>query len=255
VRFHPEGPGGAPASTAAINDDPKEARHENTEDDASQLRRCTAHVAAVGAEQQEAVMNTHIARKQIPMAGEKLRELAELAARVRLMCDTGGMHPQNQSLTATGPWGEPVQIEFIDRQPYGYVFAEGQEASLRVPSGHRFVIEQVNVSSWGDSGTLTMQLVTNAPRLYRCIDVAYLPEQHAAAVVAVTPLVVNGLSANTFLFSDRKVHNSATVPAETYLQIWGYLEPSHFPANDSLYANADASPHRSTQANHNTATR
>jgi hypothetical protein len=203
-------------------------------------------------------MKTQIARKQTVMTAEMGRELTELAVRVRLMCDDNCLQAQNRSLTATGPWGEPMEIEFIDRQPYGFVFAEGQEAGFRVPSGHRFVIEQVDVSSWGDSGALTMHLVTNAPRMYRCIEVAYLHEQQAdatAIVVTATPLVVNGLSANTFLFSHREVRNSATVPTDTYLQIWGYLEPSHFPASDSLCANTNASPPGGAQATHNPAAR
>jgi hypothetical protein len=201
-------------------------------------------------------MKTQVARKQAPATGEMARELAELAARVRLMDDGNRLQTQKRSLTATGPWGEPMEIEFVDRQPYGFVFAEGQEASFRVPSRHRFVIEQVNVSSWGASGALSMHLVTSSPRVSRCVEVAYLPAADAAAAVfAVTPIVVNGLSANTFLFSDRKVHNSATVPAEIYLQIWGYLEPRHFPANDFLNASIDASSRSGVQANHNGASR
>jgi hypothetical protein len=203
-------------------------------------------------------MKTQIARKQTAMTAGMVRELAELAVRVRLMCD--GNHLQqnrNRNLTTTGPWGEPMEIEFIDRQPYGFVFSQGQEAGFRVPSGHRFVIEQVNVSSWGDSGALTMHLVTNSPRMYRCIELAYLQEPQAdatAAVVAATPLVVNGLSVNTVLFSDRKVHNSPIVPSDTYLQVWGYLESSSV-ANELQSEKRGASPRSDAQANHNPAAR
>jgi len=202
-------------------------------------------------------MKTQIARKQAAMSEEKLRQLVELAARVQLLCAVNRLQLRNRSLTVQGPWGEPVEVEFIDRQPYGFVFTEGQEASFRVPSGHRFVIEQVNVSSWGNSGALFMRLVTTSPRMFRSIEVACVPEQSAGDAVssaAVTPLVVNGLSANSFLFSDGKVHNSPTVPSDTYLQIWGYLEPSSFP-NELLYAREDASPRSGVQADINPAAR
>src|SRR5271169_6088208 len=202
-------------------------------------------------------MKTQIARKQAAMSEEKLRQLVELAARVQLLCAVNRLQLRNRSLTVQGPWGEPVEVEFIDRQPYGFVFTEGQEASFRVPSGHRFVIEQVNVSPWGNSGALFMRLVTTSPRMFRSIEVACVPEQSAGDAVssaAVTPLVVNGLSANSFLFSDGKVHNSPTVPSDTYLQIWGYLEPSSFP-NELLYAREDASPRSGVQADINPAAR
>src|SRR5271165_5281323 len=101
-------------------------------------------------------MQTRTSRNQTPMTAERVRELVELAARVRLMGASDRMQPRNRSLTVQGPWGETVQVEVMDRQPYGFVFTDGQQASFRVPTGHRFVIEQVNVSSWGDSGALSM---------------------------------------------------------------------------------------------------
>ncbi len=201
-------------------------------------------------------MQTQIARKQSPTTGEAARKLVELALRVRSMCAANGSQPRNHSLTATGPWGEPTEIEFIDRQPYGFVFTEGQQATFRVPTAHRFIIEQVNVSWWGDGGALSMHLVTNAPRVYRCVEVAYFPEHsasEAASGVTLTPLALTGLSANTFMFSDRKVHNSSTVPSDACLQIWGYLEPSDRP-NELLYGETSTMPRSGVQANLNLTT-
>ena len=202
-------------------------------------------------------MKTQIARKRSPMTGDRIGELAELSARIRLLCAANPLQPRNRSLTAQGPWGEPVEIEFIDRQPYGFVFTEGQEASFRVPSGHRFVIEQVSVTSCGDSEALSMRLISMSPRIYRSIEVTCLSEpskDDAASGVAATPLVVNGLSANTLLFSDRKVHDSTTVPADTYLQIWGHLEPSYF-LSELLCAEEGSSQRERRKANLNPAAR
>lgn len=190
-------------------------------------------------------MKTRIDRKQTPLGGKRVRELAELPVCIRMMSAANGAPPRKQGSTAQGAWGEPVEIEFIDRQPYLFVFTGGQEASFRVPSGHRFVIERVNVASWGDDGALSMRLVSLSPLVYRSIEITCLSEPSAddvASDVTATPIVLNGSSANSFQFSDRKVHGSPAVPADTYLQIWGYLEPSYF-LNELLYTEEDAAPH------------
>jgi len=62
-------------------------------------------------------MKTQIARKRTPMTVDMARELVELAVRIRLMCAADRLQPRNRSLTVQGPWGEPVEVEFIDRQP------------------------------------------------------------------------------------------------------------------------------------------
>jgi hypothetical protein len=44
----------------------------------------------------------------------------------------------------------------------------------------------------------------------------------------VTPIDIQGLTTNTVLFSKGELRNSSTVPPDTYVQIWGYLEPNSF---------------------------
>jgi hypothetical protein len=209
-------------------------------------------IAAATNGRKEAKMKTQIGRVQKRVADGNTRTSAQLAALVQLLRAAKRSQLRDQRLTATGQSRRPAAIEFVGRQPYGFVFTEDQEASFRVPSGHRFVIQQVNISAWGDNGALSLRLVTTSPRMCRRIPVASFPAQSAAddaSGAAVTPLVVNGLSANTFLFSDRKLHNSPTVPSDTYLQIWGYLEPTSFP-NELLCAKDDASLRGTEQVNH-----
>ena len=43
------------------------------------------------------------------------------------------------------------------------------------------------------------------------------------------PIQIQGLTTNTFLFSNGDLQNSSTVSADTYVQVWGYLEPTSFP--------------------------
>ena len=197
-------------------------------------------------------MKTQVGRMKSPVAEENPRTSAELAALVQLTCAAKSPQLLNQLLSVTGQSKQSAEVEFVSRQPHGFFFTEGQEARFRVPSGHRFVIEQVNISACGDNGALSLRLVTTSPRMCRSIEVASSPAPSAAddaSGTAVTALVVNGLSANTFLFSDRKLHNSPTVPSDTYLQIWGYLEPTSFP-NELLCAKDDASLRGEGQLNH-----
>jgi hypothetical protein len=44
---------------------------------------------------------------------------------------------------------------------------------------------------------------------------------------SVEPILVQGSTANFFLFSNGEVRGSSTVPPDTCLQVWGYLEPTY----------------------------
>ena len=157
---------------------------------------------------------------------DDIRRITALAVALRIICIAHQLKLCEQSLTVTRHPQQPVTIDFMERTPFGFAFTAGNEATFRVPSGHRFVIENMHVSCWAKDDLVDVQLVTRSPRMFR--QVTCWPEQlpvDANSQMTATPMVVNESTTNTFLFGNREWHSSATVPDDTYLQIWGYLEP------------------------------
>ena len=95
-----------------------------------------------------------------------------------------------------------------------------------MPSGHRFMIETLHVSCWAKHDLVDVQLVTRSPHMFRQVTCwpgeAPLDETLQSTT---TQILVQESTTNTFLFGTGDWHSSATVPDDTYLQIWGYLEP------------------------------
>jgi hypothetical protein len=128
---------------------------------------------------------------------------------------------------------QPFLFDFIGREPFGFAFTAGREARFRVPAGHRFVVEHVNISCWAKDDHVDVQLVTKSS--CRCCNPAAAPSSvdplptGEAAVSGAAPIWVQGSSVSTFLFGNTEVHDSPIVPPETYVQVWGYLEPTNAP--------------------------
>jgi hypothetical protein len=160
-------------------------------------------------------------------------DIASLAAAVRILCMANHLRLDKQSLTVTWHPRRPVEIDFTKRQPLGFAFTAGNEATFHVPHGHRFVIENMNVSCWAKNDRVDVQLVTKSSYMFRQMSLTCWPEQTSpgkdGATRSATPILVNGSTANTFLFSNGDVHSSSTVPRDTYVQVWGYLEPAYEP--------------------------
>ena len=55
------------------------------------------------------------------------------------------------------------------------------------------------------------------------------PNEGKVSDDSAVPIVVNGSSANSFLFSNGESKNSSVVPRDTYIQVWGYLERAYGP--------------------------
>jgi hypothetical protein len=175
-------------------------------------------------------LNTSKAISENARIAEDVLRIAALAAAMRMVCmdNQTGLHHQTLSVDrASRPTAE---IEFTDRVPFGFAFTEGHEATFRVPSGHRFVIEHVNVSCWAMDDRVEVQMVTRSPRMFQHISLASTNHPLAAAAWqpsdVSTPILVHGSTDNTLLFSNEKERSTSTVPRDTYVQMWGYLEPA-----------------------------
>lgn len=177
-------------------------------------------------------MKTTSAKSEVTLDPEDVRRLALLAAALRFISIVNHLRLHEQHLTVTREEQPPVEIEFTGRVPFAFAFTEGREATFHVPNRHRFVIEQVTVSSPVTHG-LDVQMVTRSRHMFRQITLpcGRAGQSDRPTVVAGTdrPILVPGSTANTLLFSNGIEHNSSTVPTDAYVQLWGYLEPTEAP--------------------------
>jgi hypothetical protein len=167
-------------------------------------------------------------RKQSTAADDMRRSTSLLSAMGIMRADERSV-PLDPDLTTTRPLLQPFLFDFIGHEPFGFSFTAGRGARFHVPSGHRFVVEHVNIACWAKDDRLTVQLVTKSSSRCCTLTQAHSPLQpltnDAAGVHVVGPIWVQGSSVSTFLFSNGEVHESSVVPPETYVQVWGYLEP------------------------------
>ena len=183
-------------------------------------------------------MKTHDqakAQSQPRYSSEAVRRLAALAALTQLTCAVNGLQLREERLTVSSPGRKPMELEFTGRQPIGFAFTEGHQATFNVPSGRRFVIEHLNISCWAENPHLLVQLITKSPHMFRNLALCTSAAERASAdsypALPTAQIQIQGLTTNTFLFSDGELKNCSTVPPDTYVQVWGYLEPSSFPVS------------------------
>jgi len=164
---------------------------------------------------------------------EAVRWYAALAALTQLTCAANGLRLREERLAVSSSCIPALELEFTGRQPFGFAFTEGHQATFNVPSGHRFVIEHLNISCWAENPHLLVQLITKSPHMFRSLTLCNSEEKLSGAYshsgLPAAPIQTQGLTTNTFLFSNGDLQNSSTVPADTYVQVWGYLEPTSFP--------------------------
>jgi hypothetical protein len=153
---------------------------------------------------------------------ETIRWFAALTAMTQLMCAVNGLRLHEERLAVTSPIRQTVALEFTGCQPFGFALTQGHQATFNVPSGHRFVIEQLSLSCWADYRYLRVRLETKSPRAFRTITLGCPQESSepglSCELFADAPMVVQGFSRSTFLFSNGEVENSATVPPQTYVR-------------------------------------
>ena len=164
---------------------------------------------------------------------DDIQRIAVLSAALRVICVANQLKLRDQSLMVTRHPRPPVSIDFSEREPFGFVFTEGHEAAFHVPSGHRFVIEHLHVSCGSQPNEWDLQLVTKSRHMFRQVTLTCAPELglpgENVQKGTPTPIIANESTLNTFLFSNGAAHSSSVVPPESYLQIWGYLEPTYDP--------------------------
>ena len=114
------------------------------------------------------------------------------------------------------------------RQPFGLIFQEGQRAAFNLPPGRRFIVDYVKITCWGATPHLLVQLTTQSHSMFRNMMLcsAYEELSGVCTVTPASPLHLWEATANTLLFSYGDVRHSATVPDDTCVQMWGYLEPA-----------------------------
>lgn len=176
-------------------------------------------------------MNAWHMNRETPIATEDVRSVAALTAAIRVICITNQMRMQRQAITVARPPLHNVQIDLTGRVQVGFAFTEGHKAVFHVPSGHRLVIEHVKLSCWSKHEHVEIHLVTESRHMFRLMWLTSWPEQASLGDNAETgtavPILVRGSTANTLLFSNGSARGSSTVPPDTYVQVWGYLEATH----------------------------
>ena len=172
--------------------------------------------------------NHQASRAEKNYSAETRRWYAALAGLTQLTCAANRLLLHNKRVAVTSSCTPTLKLEFTGRQPFGVAFTQGHHAIFKVPSGHRFVIEHLNISCWAENPHLLVQLITKSSHMFRNLTLCNSPEELNRGE-ASSAMQIHGSTTNTFLFSNGTLHNSSTVPADTYVQVWGYLEPTSFP--------------------------
>jgi hypothetical protein len=139
---------------------------------------------------------------------------------------------------------ETCNPESSERQPFGLVFQEGQRAAFSLPAGRRFVVEYLKITSSRSDPHLLVQLTTESQSMFRnltlCSAFDELSSYGGFAVTVAAPVQIWEATTNTLLFTYGDRRYSAIVPADTFVQMWGYLEPSGFRADTPSTGNTRA---------------
>ena len=181
-------------------------------------------------------MTAQTAEREITLAAEDVRRVASLAAALRAIGIVNQVQLHDQELTVTRAGQQPFEIDFSGRVPFGFVFTAGHDATFHLPCGYRFWIEHVSVSIPAKHDTMDVQMVTRSRHLFQQVSLrcggdpgsdSGWPEMGAGL-----PILVQGPTANTLLFSTGMEYGTSIVPSGAYVQIWGCLEPTDDPARE-----------------------
>lgn len=179
-------------------------------------------------------MTAHSKGRVVTADAEDNRRLSLLAAALRVISIANHLRLRETTLTVTRAQQPPIDIEFTGRVPFAFAFTEGHEATFRVPTGHRFLIEHVTVSGPA-AHALDVQMVTRSRHMFRQMTLPCGRQSQSDGSIPETgvdsPMAVHGATANTLLFGNGIEHSSSTVPPDTYVQMWGCLEPTDAPAS------------------------
>jgi hypothetical protein len=161
--------------------------------------------------------------------GDYVLRVLAMAAAMRVVCLENQLRLRQQSLSISHPRQPATEIQFTGQVPFGFAFTEGHEATFRVPSGHRFVIEHITISCWTRNGTMQVRMITRSRHMFRRLTLDSGTREQPGRTFefgAGASILVHGSTANTLSFNNSTDYSSSTVPPETYVQMWGYLEPT-----------------------------
>jgi hypothetical protein len=163
-------------------------------------------------------MNTLTAMTKESRVAEELARVAAMAAAMPIICTDNQIRLSQQCLSVRRPPLSGSEVEFMGRVPFGFAFTEGTEATFQIPSGHRFLIEHLVLSCPDEQEMAEVHMVSRSRRMFQHISLISHGDRTA-------PILVPGFTENTLLFSNGVEPSSSTVPLDTYVQMWGYLEP------------------------------
>ena len=173
-------------------------------------------------------MNTSNESGERAIAAENVLRIAALAVAVRTSYtdQQPGLHRQGSSFGAP----PTAELDFAGPVPFGFAFTTGHRTPFYVPSKHRFVVEHVSVSCWADGLEVReVQLETRSRNMFRHMtlwDASEPSANSSSKTERCVNLTLEGSTANTLLFSDGAGNRWLQVPPDTYVQLWGYLEPT-----------------------------
>ena len=158
-----------------------------------------------------------------PSATEILRRFTEM-----VLAELGGTYRRSKDPVTPPPLlaysDDTVSPDRLRHQPFGVVFVEGQKASFTVPQGRRLIIEYLDIACWGRSPRALVQLTTKSEDMFRNVTVR-CSDSEGYGVSPTWPVQIKEMTSNTFVFSSGSLRQSPIVPVDTYVQLWGYLEP------------------------------
>jgi len=182
-------------------------------------------------------MTTQNANHQITMETDDVRNLASMTTALRAVAIAHQLPLLEQGLTVTHS-GQPVlNLDFAAKVPFGFIFTAGYEASFEVPCGYRFWIEHISLSLPAEHDALDVQLATLSEHMIQQVKLRYGCDPNADGDTpkpmpktgAAVPIMVPASTANTLLYSNGMEYGSSIVPSGSYVQLWGYLEPTEDP--------------------------
>jgi hypothetical protein len=175
-------------------------------------------------------MTAQTAEREITLGTEDVHRLASLAAALRAIGIVNQVQLRQQELTITRSGQQPFEIDFSGRVPFGFVFTAGHDATFHVPCGYRYWMEHISLAIPTEHDSLDVQMVTRSRHLFQQVSLRRgsdpgsdgdTPEMGAAP-----PILVHASTANTLLFSNGMEYGTSIVPAGSYVQMWGCLEPT-----------------------------
>ena len=180
-------------------------------------------------------MTKQSSNHEITMETEDVRHLASMAAALRAVAIANQLPLIEQGITVTRSGQPPLNLDFSGKVPFGFIFTAGYEASFEVPCGYRFWIEHISLSLPSEHDALDVQLATLSEHTIQQVRLRYGCDSNATGdtpqpkMGAAVPIMVPASTASSLLFSNGMEYGTTVVPSGSYVQLWGYLEPTEAP--------------------------